>query len=306
MNSAASEPALIGIDWGTSSLRAFLIGSEGDVLDSVCSAQGIMHVENRDFDSVLHGLIEPWVGVKDLPVIASGMITSRNGWVETPYVKVPSGADDLADALVPLETAEGVTVRFVTGMTTEHDGAPDVMRGEETQIVGAWAMGMGDGVFVMPGTHSKWITVSDGRIEDYATFMTGEVFGALRAHTILGTLMVEAPFNEEGFHQGVESGLVSGANLLHELFHVRTLPLFGRISEEMAADYLSGMLIGAEIRAANAKLMQGEVVTIVGRDDLTDRYDIALGLAGLESRRAPDNIVARGHFLIAKSAGLLS
>ncbi|WP_419908906.1 2-dehydro-3-deoxygalactonokinase [Hoeflea sp.] len=306
MNSAASEPALIGIDWGTSSLRAFLIGSEGEVLDSVCSGQGIMHVEDRNFDAVFQGLIRPWAKLKDLPVIASGMITSRNGWVETPYVKVPSGAEDLAHALVPFETKDGVTVRFVTGMTTEHGGAPDVMRGEETQIVGASAMGMGDGVFVMPGTHSKWITVSGGRIEDYATFMTGEVFGALRSHTILGTLMVNAPFNEDGFQQGVEAGLASGANLLHELFHVRTLPLFGRISEEMVADYLSGMLIGAEIRAANKEQAKNGTVTIVGRDDLADRYGIALDVAGLESRRAPDNIVARGHFLIAKSAGLLS
>lgn len=306
MNSAESEPSLIGIDWGTSSLRAFLIGSDGEVLDSISTAQGIMHVENRDFDAVFHNIIRPWAGQKKLPVIASGMITSRNGWVETPYVQVPSDAKDLADALVSFKTTDGVMVRFVTGLTTEHNGAPDVMRGEETQIVGASAMGLGDGIFVMPGTHSKWITVSNGRIEDYATFMTGEVFGALCSHTILGTLMVDAPFDEIGFRQGVEAGLGSGANLLHELFRVRTLPLFGKISGEMVSDYLSGMLIGAEIRAASATKPCGDCVTIVGRDDLADRYEIALDVSEIKNRRAPDNVVARGHFLIAESAGLLA
>ncbi len=306
MNLAESEPALIGLDWGTSSLRAFLIDSNGEVRDSVSLPQGIMHVEDRDFDTVFHGLVEEWMMDVEIPIIASGMITSRNGWVETPYVNVPAGAEELAAMLVVHETTEGRKVHFVTGMTTEHDGAPDVMRGEETQIVGAAVIGMSDGTFVMPGTHSKWMTVSDGRIEDYATYMTGEVFGALRSHSILGTLMTEAPFNSNGFRLGVKAGLPTGANLLHNLFHVRTLPLFGKISEDMAADYLSGMLIGAEIAAAAPKNPDPAALTIVGRGDLSDRYEIALAVAGLESRRAPDDIAARGHYLIAKSAGLLT
>ena len=151
MNSVASEPALIGIDWGTSSLRAFLIDAQGEVLDSRSTAQGIMSVQDSEFAAVLDHLIEPWSNDRGLPIIASGMITSLNGWVETPYLQVPSGADDLAEALVSIETTEGRLVNFVTGMTTDHNGAPDVMRGEETQVVGASAAGMNDGVFVLPG-----------------------------------------------------------------------------------------------------------------------------------------------------------
>lgn len=305
MNSVASDPALIGIDWGTSSLRAFLIGAGGEVLDQVYRPQGIMHVENGDFEGSFRDLIGPWDGIQDLPVIASGMITSRNGWVETPYVSVPSGVQDLANALVTHQTSDGTTVTFVTGMTTEHDGAPDVMRGEETQIIGASALGMSDGVFVMPGTHSKWITVKGDLIDDYVTFMTGEVFAALRHHTILGTLVEEGPFQEKAFRMGCAVGLAEGSELLHDLFGVRTLPLFEKIGGEMVEDYLSGLLIGAEVKGADVANISGPI-TIVGRDDLADRYEIALNVAGVESKRAPDDIVARGHFLIAKAAGLLS
>jgi len=305
MNSAVSEPALIGIDWGTSSLRAFLISAVGEVIERISKPYGIMHVENRDFEGTFRELVGSWMNNPNIPVIASGMITSRNGWVETPYLQLPSGASELAKALVSFKTTDGVTVNFVTGMTTEHRGAPDVMRGEETQIIGASALGMSDGIFVLPGTHSKWIIVRSNRIEDYSTFMTGEVYAALRQHTILSALMEDGPFHEEGFRMGVQAGLSKGSSLLHELFNVRTLPLFQKISMDMAQDYLSGMLIGAEISGADAEAARGPV-TIVGRNELLERYEIALNIAGFETRRAPDDIVARGHFLIAKAAGLLS
>lgn len=201
--------------------------------------------------------------------------------------------------------SDGGKIHFVTGMTTRHGNAPDVMRGEETQIIGASALGMGDGVFVLPGTHSKWLTVANDLITDYATFMTGEVFAALRDHTILGKLMAPGPFHEKGFLLGLASGLSDNAQLLHQLFHVRTLPLFENISEDMTEDYLSGLLIGAEINSVDLVENSGPV-TIIGRDDLADRYEIALGAAGIKSRRAEGDIVASGHFLIAKTAGLLA
>jgi len=306
MNSDASEPVLIGVDWGTSSLRAFLIGANGEVLDKVASSEGIMHVPGRDFEAVFGRLIGAWAKGRKLPVLASGMITSRNGWIETPYVPVPLGAGDLARALVSHRTSCGIELRFITGVTTDDASGPDVMRGEETQIIGAFAQGMSDGTFVMPGTHSKWIRVSGNRIVDYATYMTGEIFSALKGHTILGTLIEEGPFSPEGFSQGVTAGLKDGSALLHDLFHVRTLPLMGRMKATDVEDYLSGLLIGAETRAAKERGDADAIVTIIGRSDLTDRYETALAEAGIDSRRAPDDIVAMGHFLIARSAGLVS
>lgn len=305
MNLAVSKPALIGIDWGTSSLRAFLIGAGGEVLDHISKPLGIMQINDGDFERSFNDLVGPWQQAIDLPIIASGMITSRNGWVETPYVSVPSGVQQLADALVTHKTSDGTTITFVTGMTIDHNGVPDVMRGEETQIIGASGLDMSNGIFVMPGTHSKWITVSCDQIVDYSTYMTGEVFAALSKHTILATLMEYAPFKEDAFRKGCAVGLAEGSNFLHDLFGVRSLPLFGKITGTMVKDYLSGLLIGAEVKGADVAQIKGPV-TIIGRDDLADRYEIALSIAGLKTNRAPDDIVARGHFMVAQAAGLIS
>ena len=305
MNSAASEPALIGVDWGTSSFRAFLIGPEGEVLDGISSPEGIMKVADQSFEAVLDRLIGAWTTKKDLPILASGMITSRNGWVETPYAEMPLGACGLAGALVPHEATSGARIHFVTGASIEHEGGPDVMRGEETQIIGASASGLKDGPLVMQGTHSKWVQVEEEQIVDFATYMTGEIFAALKGHTILGALMEVDDFSAEAFEMGVKAGLDGRTNLLHNLFHVRTLPLMGKIPKVATADYMSGLLIGTEVAAATLDTEEIGTITVVGRSDLSDRYETALRIAGFDSRRAPDDIVAKGHFLIARAAGLL-
>jgi 2-dehydro-3-deoxygalactonokinase len=304
MNSAVSEPALIGVDWGTSSLRAFLIDTDGQVIDDASSPQGIMQVPGKTFEAVLDRLIGPWRRQANVPILASGMITSRNGWVETPYAAMPLGACDLARVLVPYDVASGARIHFITGALIEHAGGPDVMRGEETQIIGASALGLNDGTFVMPGTHSKWVQAVDGQIVDFSTYMTGEIFAALKGHTILGTLMEGDDFNEEAFEMGVAAGLDTKANLLNNLFHVRTLPLMDKIPKIATADYMSGMLVGTEVAAATRNIEDIGTITIVGRNDLSERYESALNTAGFECRRAPEDIVAKGHFLIARAAGL--
>lgn len=306
MNSAESEPALIGIDWGTTSLRAFLIDACGDVLDSFSSKEGIMHVPEKNFDAVFDRLVESLNINSKLPIIASGMITSRNGWVETPYVSMPTGPKNLAQSLAAHQTQNGSTIHFVTGATTEDNGGPDVMRGEETQIIGSAALGMSDGIFVMPGTHSKWVQVADGQIQDFSTYMTGEVFSTLKDHTILGTLMEASEFDIDAFESGVIRAQSPCANLLHDLFHVRTLPLMGKIHGKQAGDYLSGLLIGTELSSAMKDLGTIDEVFVVGRDDLSDRYEVALRASKIRCRRAPDDIAAKGHFLIAQAAGLVS
>ena len=307
--------ALIGIDWGTTSLRAYRMDRAGAVLDTHDARAGILQVEGGDFEDAFERELGPWLEnePKDLPVVASGMITSRQGWHETPYLPCPGDAADLARALTPRRSASGHWVWFVTGL--EHidpSGVPDVMRGEETQIVGCLADGDDDGLFVLPGTHSKWALVKDGRIVRFATFMTGELFQALRDHTILGRLMAGDDPAPGAFRKGVGYGLLEEAEaggLLRRLFSARTHGLFDNIEADGLSDYLSGLLIGAELREALGSLADracSEEIRLVGRGALVARYEQALGLAGRRTRRAAQDAAARGHYLIASAAGLIS
>ena len=293
--------ALIGLDWGTTSCRAYLIGADGAVLDRIADGPGILKVEDGAFGAALDGMIGRW-DLK-LPVILSGMIGSRQGWKEAPYARCPAGAGDIVAAPARIEHA-GRLISLVPGLSTENDGMPDVMRGEETQIFGALALsGRDEGLFLLPGTHSKWAEVSGGRIVSFRTFMTGEVFGALKGHTILGRLMREGA-DAEGFARGVyEGAALDGAGaLLNRLFATRTYGLMDKLTGAALADYLSGLLIGAEVAEATRQAKSS--VTIIASPALASRYTDALGLLGHQSALAPDDCVAAGHWHIARAAGL--
>src|SRR5262245_17357320 len=253
-------------------------------------------------------MIGGWIALHGvLPVVLSGMIGSRQGWREAPYARCPAGADDLVSALVRFEH-DGLALALVPGLSAENDGMPDVMRGEETQILGALALsGRDDGLFLLPGTHSKWATVAGGRIASFRTFMTGEVFGALKDHTILGRLMREGA-DPAGFSRGVREGaaLGSAGALLNRLFATRSYGLMGTLADTALSDYLSGLLIGAEV-AEGTRSGQGDVqaaVKIIASPDLAQRYTDALRLLGRGSALAPEDCVAAGHWRIARAARL--
>jgi 2-dehydro-3-deoxygalactonokinase len=297
-----SEPRLIGLDWGTTSCRAYLIGTDGKVLDRVTDGPGILRVENGAFGAALDAMIGGW-GAK-LPVILSGMIGSRQGWLEAPYAQCPASADDIVTALVRIAHAD-LQISLVPGLSTENDSMPDVMRGEETQIFGALALsGRDGGLFLLPGTHSKWAEVSAGRIVSFRTFMTGEVFGALKDHTILARLMRGDARNSDGFARGVREGaaLGSAGALLNRVFATRTYGLTDRLADTALSDYLSGLLIGAEVAEAT-KSARG-AVTIIASAALAARYTDALRVLGHRNVLAPDDCAAAGHWRIARAAGL--
>ncbi len=305
MSSAGSDARLIGIDWGTTSFRAYLLGAEGEILRRIEEPRGILHVEGDDFEGFFLRIMGPWLAEADLPVIVSGMITSRNGWVETPYVDLPAGPAELAAKLTRHPLSAGPVLHFITGATAvDATGAPDVMRGEETEIAGLLGQGFDDGLIVMPGTHAKWVRIEAGRIARFETFMTGEVFAALKGGTILAKLMDGTDSAPEAFARGVQAGHGDPAALLHRLFHARTLPLMGIISERETADFLSGLLIGTEIGAAT-RTRADTRVAIVGRSDLAGRYAKALGIAGVDTIETPPDLAARGHHAIAQMAGLV-
>ncbi|MGB9368304.1 MAG: 2-dehydro-3-deoxygalactonokinase [Xanthobacteraceae bacterium] len=295
-----STPHLIGLDWGTTSCRAYLIGADGKVLDRVDDGPGILKVENGAFGAALDTMIGGW---PTLPVILSGMVGSRQGWKEAPYAMCPAGADDIVKALARIKCAE-LTVAVVPGLATGNDGMPDVMRGEETQIFGALALsGNDEGMFLLPGTHSKWAEVRDGRIVSFRTFMTGEVFGALKDHTILGRLMKDGT-DAQGFEHGIREGasLGSAGALLNRIFATRTYGLMDKLPATGLSDYLSGLLIGAEI--AEATRQATSAITIIASSALAQRYADALWLLGHVSTLAPQDCVAAGHWRIARAAGL--
>ncbi len=297
--------ALIGIDWGTTSLRAFLLDGAGAILDRRDGPHGIMSVKDGDFAGVLSKTIGPWISGGPPPVLLSGMIGSRQGWVEAPYVDVPAGIADLAEALVsvPFDAAD---VRLVAGLKDASGTMDDVVRAEEVQVLGAMTrLGIDQGRFLLPGTHSKWIHAEDGRITRFATYMTGEVYDALRNHTILGRLMQDGEMDVAAFNDGVDKGAAAGAPgaLLHRLFGVRTAGLFGHCAPPGLADLLSGLLIGAEI--ADQFGVDGSGVQIVASASLAERYALAASHLGLKANIVSADCVADGHVAIAKLAGMI-
>jgi 2-dehydro-3-deoxygalactonokinase len=210
-----AHAALITVDWGTSSLRSALLSNAGDLLDERGGGPGILAVPANGFATALLEHIRPWRDQHGpLPIILSGMIGSRQGWAEAPYLACPAGKTELARHLYRHETDQLGPIHIVPGLCIDPPGlAPDVMRGEETQIVGALDWSPEErGLYVLPGTHSKWVTVENGRITHFATYMTGEIFAALRRHTILGRLMSTDgdAHNADAFAQGVSNGLAEG------------------------------------------------------------------------------------------------
>ena len=299
-----SDAKLIGLDWGTTSCRAYLIGADGVVLDRQLDGPGILKAEGH-FGPWLDSMIGGWLATHGpAPVILSGMIGSRQGWKEAPYAQCPAGAENIVQALARIAWA-GLTIALVPGLATENDGMPDVMRGEETQIFGALALsGAKDGLFLLPGTHSKWAEVREGRIVSFRTFMTGEVFGALKDHTILGRLMNDGA-DTGAFARGVREGaaLTSAGALLNRVFATRTYGLMDKLPSAALADYLSGLLIGAEV--AEATRQATSAITIIASPALAQRYTDALQLLDHESMLAPEDCVAAGHWRIAQAAGLV-
>ncbi len=297
------QPHFIALDWGTTSFRAYLATGEGEVVETISAPDGILSVNDRDFEGTLERLIGKW-DVR-LPILAAGMITSRQGWIEVPYVSCPAGLDELASALHRHTTAMGRRIAFSTGVSFRaSNGVPDVMRSEETQVFGN--LEGGQGYFVTPGTHSKWIAVENQCITRFTTYTTGEVFAALKDHTILGRMMVEAPVDEAAFARGVRAALADPAGFLHRIFATRSLALFGEMPSQSLASFLSGQVIGSEVAHA-LTLYPGDVTYVVlASAAIAERYLAAMAIAGVKGRGGNPLAIVKGLARIARSGGLLA
>ncbi|MFP3587799.1 2-dehydro-3-deoxygalactonokinase [Paraburkholderia sp. SIMBA_055] len=329
---AASHAALIALDWGTTSLRAYLYDAAGNVLATRASTAGIMNLprsaEHGGFDAAFEDACGAWLDAAPAtPVIAAGMVGSAQGWLEAPYVDAPANADALAAGIVRVEAACGATLNIVPGVLQRGE-LPNVMRGEETQIFGALGQDLDNAdsadsadstdtskraLIGLPGTHAKWAVVQAGRIERFHTFMTGEVFGALREHTILGRTMVtpDRP-DTEAFLRGVKIARDKGqAGMLATVFSSRTLGLTGQLSREQQPDYLSGLLIGHELAGLEAVLAQqqsslaGQSLRLIGNEALCERYRVALAQFGCTQAELVRQATERGLWRVASQAGLV-
>lgn len=280
-----SEVRLIGVDWGTSNLRVMRIAEGGAVLDSRFDPRGAGGLAPDQFRGVLQEVAGDWL-MQGLPVLISGMAGARGRWREMAYLPCPASVADLATAVASPDDAPHVSI--VPGVAVFADGRlQDVIRGEETQVFGLDAL---DDAFVVgPGTHSKWICTAGGRITGFRTFMTGELFAAIRKGTILGADMGDPGVDDDAFAAGVQRALRDPA-VTAALFSVRVEGLAGRLSPASSADYLSGLLIGAEI-AAQIDTRERPII-LIGAEALCARYAAALALGGFHDVRIADGAAA--------------
>lgn len=265
----------IAADWGTTNRRAYRIDGNGECCGEFEDDKGILSVEADAFPAAVAEIRER---LGDLPLLLAGMIGSNRGWREAPYVPAPAGIDDLVEALVWPGEREAI----VPGVSFRGDGRADVMRGEEVQLLGAVAADdvPHDASVCHPGTHNKWAEVDGGRIADFRTVMTGEIFNLLREHSILADLLKGDTQGERGFVSGVRHGL-GNDDLPSELFAVRARVLLGDAKAEDAASYASGLLIGADVRIGLNGRSDREIY-VMGRPELTRLYAAAIREAGRE------------------------
>jgi 2-dehydro-3-deoxygalactonokinase len=306
VNTAA--PIVISVDWGLSSLRCRLLGHDGTIIASRQSGNGVRAVEHRNFSGALLNEIGAWIEAHpSCPVLLSGMIGSRLGWVEAPYVACPAGLAEIGQALLPLE-APGVRQAFIVpGMKLETPARADIMRGEECEVLGCLAdPSSRASLYVAPGTHSKWIAVQGDRIVSFTTMMTGELFALLSGPSSLAEMVSATSNDDASFLTGLNLARQAAAKggILPLLFTIRADGVLGRRSPSQSRSLLSGMLIGSELAFALSRHEASDLL-IVGDDRLADRYQQALLQAfGCPSRQGPSAAAALGHLAIAKQVGI--
>lgn len=271
-----TTPAFIAIDWGTTRLRATLLGAGGDVLARRESEAGVQTVPQGGFPDALQAVAGDWLGQDpELPLLMAGMVGSRNGWREAPYASCPCGLDELRTRLMRVEGLHDV--RIVPGVDIRWpDGAYDVMRGEEVQAFGT---GLDDGIVCLPGTHSKWVEMAHGRIVRFATFITGELYAAM-CQSFVGRLAEEPAHPEVGVAAGARIAALPGG-LGRLLFQARTQVIGGGLTGGAVRPFLSSLIVGEELNGALALFGAMRAVCLVAAPPQRDIYAAALAGRGI-------------------------
>jgi 2-dehydro-3-deoxygalactonokinase len=285
-----SAAAFAAIDWGTTRFRAWLLDAAGEVVAERRSDEGLLAVPRERFAAVLEEHLEAMNAPASLPVMMCGMAGSRQGWVEAPYVATPARFDAiLGGAIAVPGTCRDV--RIVPGVAQRQRERPDVMRGEETQLAGIASLHGADLLVCMPGTHCKWVRIANGAVAEFQTWMTGELFSVLSAHSILrhalGTSPAKVSPDDAVFGQWLDDGLAHPGDAVSHLFRIRASTLLLDMQPDAAAAALSGLLIGNEVGSARARFADaGSKIVLVASGPLGDLYATALARAGYSAIKA--------------------
>jgi len=308
MDTGLSE-VVVGVDWGTTHRRAYALDGNGALVANYSDSEGALACKGRFGPALDLALAQ--LQVRPGLVLLSGMVGSTLGWLEVPYVGSEVSLFQLPEFVVPAPSATGTPPGFIVPgyCIRNQQGQPDVMRGEETQLLGAAALGHGDGWFVLPGTHSKWVQLQAGRILQLRTYMTGELFNLLSNHGTLASAASAGPvtWSDEAFAQGVNQ---SGASSLsHQLFGARARVVSGDMPAANTHSYMSGLLIGAELR--DVMRMRGQMTSdarfkLIGTPDLARHYEAAATLLDLsfEILDAQGAYLAALHYIRKQKASL--
>jgi 2-dehydro-3-deoxygalactonokinase len=280
---------LLGVDWGSSNRRAYLADAAGACLATHADDQGMLAVR-PDFAGSLAALLADMHVDPDIPVIASGMVGSAQGWREVPYLDIGVPLEALPDHMVRVDDPRAGRPCLIVPGYVQRGEHVDVMRGEETQLLGAVALGRRDGWFVLPGTHSKWVQLEDGVIHRIATFMTGELFAMFSAHGTLAPLMTGDDDDDGAFVAGLEQAR-RGAPLSNALFGARARVVSGAMPAARTRSFVSGLLIGTEFVAAVGLASSAVPPTCIGSPALRARYARAANYYGMTlSGLDPDRV----------------
>lgn len=295
-------PNYIAVDWGTSSFRLWVVAAKGEVLAEHQGGFGMARLKPADFETTLEQCLTDLSVPADTKVIICGMAGAAQGWVEAPYLDVPVALTRLPKAAirVPHRTRD---IRILPGLAQREEHCPDVMRGEETLLLGAWLGGQIKDRVCMPGTHSKWAVVEDGQVREFTTSMTGEVFGLLAEHSTLSGFVDAEQLANAHEHPAFEDAVYRGrrsSNILQSLFWLRSASLLQGLTRQECAARLSGLLIGLEV-GAMYQLFMNEI-TLIASGTLAKQYQLALDEAGMDATLLDSGEMARAGLHYAAKA----
>ena len=295
---------LIGIDWGSTNFRAYLIGDDAQILDKKSSGCGMLSLAPNAFGDALRREVGDWLATHTtIPIVMAGMVGARKGWKEAEYLHCPVSLDQLTDSLTRVDFDPSHPTYIIPGLAMMKQDMPDVLRGEETQLLGAVSTSGQYEVFCLPGTHSKWVSVKNNTVQEFRTFMTGELFSLLETKSILAKQMHNQIDDEDAFFQGVNKAK-RYQGLLSELFQVRAAMLLGQRQESSSRSYLSGLLMGYEIMSSRQfwESVEEVPIKVIAADAMTSWYLKALSGFGCSTAIAidPEQAVVDGLVKVAQ------